>query len=313
MKKIRLAFSILFVFAGVLTAAYLWMPKDTALASSAKIQNTVEAPATQLGIGAIGRIEPRSRVIRLSHDQGPEGARIEKVLVEEGQIVQAGDTLVLFSDYQRRQSELEMAKARLKAIEARLPGFHADLADAEAAYKRYQSLLDSAVISRASYDQTKARFQKAAADLNTARFDIETTKTEVRLAGQKMAQSILKAPMNGTVLKIHARQGERVTDSAIMEFADLTQLDVVAEVYENDIPRIQISLAADVILPGIEKKYAATVRERGFLVRKNDLNDTDPLADRDNRVVEVRLTLDNTAIDDLKHQILRQVQVQIKP
>jgi HlyD family secretion protein len=119
--------------------------------------------------------------------------------------------------------------------------------------------------------------------------------------------------MNGTVLKIHARQGERVTDSAIMEFADLTQLDVVAEVYENDIPRIQISLAADVILPGIEKKYAATVRERGFLVRKNDLNDTDPLADRDNRVVEVRLTLDNTAIDDLKHQILRQVQVQIKP
>lgn len=313
MKKLRLVIFILFLSVGVLAATYLWMPKDTAMASSAKIKNAVETPATSLGIGAIGRIEPRSRVIRLSHDQGPEGARIEKMLVEEGQVVQADETLVLFSDYKRRQSELEMAQARLKAIEARLPGFHADLADAEAAYKRYQSLLDSAVISRASYDQTKARFQKAAADLNTARFDIETTKTEVRLAGQKMAQSLLKAPMNGTVLKIHTRQGERVTDGAIMEFADLTRLDVVAEVYENDIPRIKTNLAAEVVLPGIEKKYTATVRERGFLVRKNDLNDTDPLADRDNRVVEVRLTLDEPAINDLKHQILRQVQVQIKP
>lgn len=48
-------------------------------------------------------------------------------------------------------------------------------------------------------------------------------------------------------------------------------------------------------------------------MRKNDLNDTDPLADWDNRVVEVRLTLDEPAINDLKYQILRQVQVQIKP
>uniref|UniRef100_UPI00374DB641 hypothetical protein n=1 Tax=Nitrosomonas sp. TaxID=42353 RepID=UPI00374DB641 len=36
--------------------------------------------------------------------------------------------------------------------------------------------------------------------------------------------------------------------------------------------------------------YRAQVRELGFLVRKNDLNDTDPLADRDNRIIEVRIT-----------------------
>lgn len=136
----------------------------------------------------------------------PEGARIEKVLVEEGQVVQAGETLVLFSDYQRRQSELEMAQTRLKAIEARLPGFHADLIDAEAAYKRYKSLLDSAVISRASYDQAKARFQKATADLNAARFDIETTKNEAHLAEQKLAQRVESAnEWNGSQKFIPAR------------------------------------------------------------------------------------------------------------
>lgn len=69
MKKLHLVFFILFLSAGVLTAIYLWMPKDAAMTSNAKIQNIVETPATLLGIGAIGRIEPRSRVIRLSHDQ----------------------------------------------------------------------------------------------------------------------------------------------------------------------------------------------------------------------------------------------------
>ena len=31
------------------------------------------------GIGALGHIEPRSRVIRVSHNAGPEGARVKHV------------------------------------------------------------------------------------------------------------------------------------------------------------------------------------------------------------------------------------------
>jgi HlyD family secretion protein len=43
------------------------------------------------------------------------------------------------------------------------------------------------------------------------------------------------------------------------------------------------------------------------------LNDTDPLADRDNRIIEVRLTLEPDAVKALQHQIYRQVQVRIMP
>ncbi len=269
--------------------------------------------ADSIGVGAIGRIEPRSRVLKLSHDQGPEGARIEKVLVQEGQTVAADETLVLFSDFARRQSELETAQARQRAIEARLETFQAEFSDAETDFKRYKSLLGTEAISRASYDRALARMNKAVAELSAARFDIETAKAEVHLATQKILQSSLKAPFAGTVLKIHAWPGERVGEMQIMDFADLTKLDVVAEVYENDITRIQPGQSAAVVLPGQSKTYQATVREKGYLVRKNDLNDTDPLADTDNRVIEVRLTLDDAAIADLRNQIYRQVQVQIKP
>jgi HlyD family secretion protein len=271
------------------------------------------APVSSLGVGAIGRIEPLSRVIKLSHDQGPEGARVEKIMVEEGQSVQVGAPLVVFSDAARRQAELDIARAQIKAIEARVPGAQAEVVDAEADYKRYKSLLGSASISRASYDEANARLKKAKSDLSVTQNEIDVAKTEAVLAEQKLLQSTLLAPIEGTVLKIHARAGERVGDAQIIEFADLTQLDVVAEVYENDITRVKIGQVADVTLPGIDKIYKASVRERGFLVRKNDLNDTDPLADRDNRVIEVRLTLVDAAIEDLKSQIFRQVNVQIKP
>ena len=51
----------------------------------------------------------------------------------------------------------------------------------------------------------------------------------------------------------------------------------------------------------------------GFQVKKNDLNDTDPLADIDNRIVEVRLTLEADAAGVLRHQIFRQVKIRFVP
>ena len=65
-------------------------------------------------------------------------------------------------------------------------------------------------------------------------------------------------------------------------------------------------------LPEVSAPYQAKVREIAFLVRKNRVNDTDPLADRDNKIVEVRLTLERPGIDQLRHQLFRQVQVRIE-
>lgn len=265
------------------------------------------------GIGALGRIEPRSRVVRLSHDQGPEGALIKSLLVEEGQDVQQGDIIVVFSDHERRQSEIEITKARLDAITIRKDAARAELTDADRDLKRYAALLKTAATSQAMYDAAKARRDKAQSDYSAIDFDISAAQADWKLAQQKLEQSYVKAPFSGTILKIYAWPGERVSDRAIADLADLTQLDVVAEIYENDIPRLAIGQKAYVTLPGVAQVYDAELRETGFLVQKNDQNNTDPLADRDNRVVECRLTLLGGAPAALRNQIYRQVQVQIQP
>lgn len=95
--------------------------------------------------------------------------------------------------------------------------------------------------------------------------------------------------------------------------ADLTELDVVAEIYESDLSYVKIGQKAQINASGFKRAYRAEVRELGFQVKKNDLNDTAPLADLDNRIIEVRLTLEPEAVNALQHQIFRQVHVRITP
>ncbi|HMU63953.1 MAG TPA: hypothetical protein PKD35_04630, partial [Nitrosomonas sp.] len=81
----------------------------------------------------------------------------------------------------------------------------------------------------------------------------------------------------------------------------------------TDLHRVRVGQTGCISGAGFEHTYLAEVRELGYLVRKNDINDTDPLSDRDNRIIEVRLTLEISAVENLQHQIFRQVKVKILP
>lgn len=314
LKKLLLSFGViagLAVGAGAGMSAY--HSQAEAKDKKEKTAAASQEDAATIGIGALGRIEPRSRVVRLSHDQGPEGALIKELLVKEGQEVKTGDTVVIFSDHDRRKSEIAIAKARLDATKARRLSIEAELEDANSEYRRVSNLIKTSAISQSAFDAAQTRLSKAKANLEASTFDINAAEADAKLAEQKLEQSFVKAPFSGTILKIYAWPGERITDRRIADLADLSQLDVVAEIYENDMPRIAQRQKARITLQGSDKIYEAEVREIGYLVQKNDQNDTDPLGDRDNRIVETRLTLYGDAIPDLRNQIYRQVQVQIIP
>lgn len=50
--------------------------------------------------------------------------------------------------------------------------------------------------------------------------------------------------------------------------ADLTQLDVVAEVYESDLTQVKVGQKAYISAKGFNQVYTAEVRELGYMVRK---------------------------------------------
>ena len=68
------------------------------------------------------------------------------------------------------------------------------------------------------------------------------------------------------------------------------------------------------IVPGDPRRYAATVREVGWLVRRTVQAGTDPVAAVDARTVEVRLALsEEEGRAALERRTNMQVQVAIRP
>lgn len=263
------------------------------------------------GVGALGRVEPRSRVIDLSHDAGPEGARIGELLVAESQTVKKGDVIAIFSDYRRKKAKLDSAKAKIPMLKSRIEAEHANEQFAARDYERARKLVKSSTISKARFDEAERNLRGSKATIASLEAELTATEADLVLAEKELEQSTLLSPIDGTILKIKAWPGERVTDAGVVEIADLTRMDVVAEIYERDMARVKIGQKAEINVPGMGEPFYGTVRELGYVVRKNDLNDTDPLADRDNRVIEVRITLDAGKEDILKHLIYMQVDVRL--
>ncbi len=300
--------------------------------------------------GALGRIEPASRILRLSHGAGPEGARVGRLLVREGEEVRAGQLLAEFHDLPRREAALAQAEAALALAEARLARIlaagrdtevaaaRARLAAAQAAEenavreaRRAEALLRTAAGNQAAWDRARFAAAQATAERSRAEAELEALLApraeDVAVAHAEVAQArsavaearaardlaLLVSPIDGTVLKIHAREGERIGNDGVLELADLTAFDVVAEVYETDLPRVRVGASAEVAVPGEPRPFPARVVDLGWRVGRQSVISPDPVAAIDSRVVEVRLRLDSTANEAVRRRTNMQVQVAIRP
>lgn len=265
---------------------------------------------TQQGVGALGRIEPRSRVIKVSHNAGPEGARVEQLFFQEAALVKSGEKLAVLSDHVKRKAGVEAARTRIKVLEAQRAVEQVALTFNKKEHLRHQSL-DPGAISISLADAKRLAYEQSLANLKRLSAEIARAQSEQKIAEAELDNTLITAPITGTIVKIFSRPGERIGDNGLLQIADLSQLDVVAEVYESELPQVKLGQTGCITASGFKRSYLAHVRELGFLVRKNDLNDTDPLSDRDNRIIEVRLTLEPEAVADLRNQIFRQVNVRI--
>jgi HlyD family secretion protein len=303
-----------------------------------------------VGVGALGRVEPASRILRLAAAPSQEGARIERLLVAEGDRVEAGQVLAEFSDAALRDAAVHQAAAQLAQARARLErtraaGRPSEVAAQRARIEALRNAEDSArreaeraerleragagaeaVAERARFLANRARAERAEAeaaletllrprpeDLALAEAELAAAEAQLARARAEAALARLAAPIAGTVLRIIARSGERAGSDGVLEIADLSRMDVVADVYETDLPRLRLGAPAEIVVPGEAARFPATVREIGWQVRRNTQATTDPVAAVDARTVEVRLALAPEASEALHRRSNMQVQVAIRP
>jgi len=68
-------------------------------------------------VAALGRLEPQGEVIRVG---GPNGERIARLLVKQGDQVKAGDVLAVLESYGEQKAQRDLAASQLAEAQARL-------------------------------------------------------------------------------------------------------------------------------------------------------------------------------------------------
>jgi len=303
-------------------------------------------PADAPGIGALGRVEPRGFIRYVGPPGAMAMNRVDRLLVQEGETVEQGQLLAEFADAPLKDEAIREAEAAVATAEADLArvkaaGRPSDIAaqkehiaslEAQAdiasrdAY-RAATLVPSGAGAVAAADRAEAvskRLQAQRLEAVAQLLSLETPRPEdVVLAMRRVqnaeatlaktkadaALSRVYAPISGQILKIFARLGDTVGTTGLLAMADLSAIDVVADVYQTDVPRIHVGDRAEVIVPGTERRYGASVRQIGWIVRRSVEAGVDPTAAVDARTVEVTLALDPDGTADMEHRIGMQVQI----
>nr|WP_242038988.1 ABC exporter membrane fusion protein [Anabaena lutea] len=169
-------------------------------------------------VTALGRIEPQGKVIKLSAAVSGEGSRVEKLLVQEGDSVKAGQVIAILDNRDRLQAELQeaqeevkVAKANLSRIQAgakhgqivtqkatiarivaerqgdldtqtaTIDRLEAELINAQAEDKRYQQLYTEGAISASQRDSKRLTVKTAQKTLQAA----QASLNRIQLTGQQ--------------------------------------------------------------------------------------------------------------------------------
>jgi HlyD family secretion protein len=115
----------------------------------------------------------------------------------------------------------------------------------------------------------------------------------VRKAQAELQLSYVKAPTPGEILKVHTKSGEVMSANGIAEIGQTDQMFVIAEIPEDSIGKVRVGQSATITSDNgaFSGQIKGNITEIGRKIGKKDVLNTDPAADIDARVVEVKISL----------------------
>jgi len=229
MKKILIIAAIVIVI-GALVAVNLLKKEKGKEVSAEKITiGTVQQKVT-----GSGQIKPAVEVKISAQVAG----KIVGLKVKEGDQVKKGMLLVAL-DPSQYQAAVERAESSLLASRANEKKAQSDL-------KRGQELYERKLISQAELESLQAGYESAEA----SRLQ---TEASLREAGDALSKTKLFATMDGVVTRLNKETGEmaigaQFQEDVIMVVSDLSVMESVVEIDENDVINVQLNDSAQVEL-----------------------------------------------------------------
>jgi len=214
--------------------------------------------------------------------------RVVEITVDEGDRVERGQVLARLDDAEvaaavrQADAALDAARARLAELlagsrpqeiertRAEMERARADLENARLTLARTRQLVADAIIEQQALDDARARYEMAEHALQSAaqvhelarlgprREEIDQARAQVAQAEATLAfehaqqdNTVIRAPVSGTVLNRYVDPGEMVTTGftsergarqALVNLADMNDLQAELDIAEADIARVGLDL-----------------------------------------------------------------------
>lgn len=189
------------------------------------------------------------------------------------------------------QGAIPASLADTKALQ--LQTLQAQLTEAKANLKRTENTLQEQI------KQAKARLNSLkevrTVDVELAQTEVNSAVTAIKQAKADQELTYLKSPIDGKVLKIHTKTGEAISSNGFAEIGKISQMYVVAQVYQTDIQKVNLGQTATITSNAFTGKIQGTVSEIGWQVERQSIFSLNPTADTDRRVVEVKISINDPA------------------
>jgi HlyD family secretion protein len=280
-------------------------------------------------VSALGRVLPRSGIIDIP---GTVGDTVRAIHVNEGDWVEAGQSLAMLSSaagarQQLQQAEADLTETRRSAARdveiARARLVTAEL-EREYAVNRHERILAAGDSEFISPDQIEARTlgrKQAEIGAVQARQNLAAAEAAVtqRIRAAELARDTaqaalaaaeVRAPIAAQVLKIRGRVGMQVNGRIeLFKLGDTAGMNVVAEVYESEVLKVQPGQKAVVSAAALPAKMTGVVTGVSPIAFRNTIESMDPNTSTQARVVEVTIRMDQ--VEPLDRLVFLQVDVTI--
>ncbi|BDI16405.1 hemolysin D [Nostoc cf. commune SO-36] len=271
---------------------------QVAKAKLAQVKSGARTGDIEAQKAAIARLEPQYK-----GDVATQEATIARIQAEVDNAQAENDR------YQQlyKQGAIAASVADTKALQ--LKTTQQQLTEAQATLKRTQDTFQEQL--KQAEAQLTSISEVRSVDVQVAQTEVNSATTSVQQAKADLDLSYIKSPINGKILKIHAKTGEVISaNRGFAEIGKTSQMYVIAEVYQTDVQKVRVGQKATINSTAFTGTIKGTVKEIGWQVDKQNIFSINPGSDTDRRIIEVKISIDNPA-DSEKVARLTNLQVDV--
>src|SRR5438874_8957753 len=212
-------------------------------------------------VSATGKVQPETEV-KISPEVAGE---ITELPVTDGMAVKKGDLLVKVKP-DSYKALLEQQEAAISTAKATNLQQKATMIRTEQDLKRADEMFAKKTISIQEYNAAQAAADVAKNTYESSVHEIERAQAASSQARDQLSKTTIYAPLDGTVTLLNSKLGERLVATGqfagteVMRVADLSKMQAVIDVNENDVPNVKVGDKANVKIDAyVDRKFHGTV------------------------------------------------------